>query len=159
MLTIEQLLRNKAVRPTPIRTGILSLLMQTKRAYAHADLERAFDFSLDRVSIYRSLLTLSEAGLIHKHIDAKGTCSYFYAPLDIMPVDKSADTVVLNQNEATNPTGYPHFKCSNCETVVALPKLPPEYLALVRQYQLDNLRLLAEGTCDDCRHHVEPLII
>lgn len=137
MPAIHQQLRDKGVRPTPIRTGILTLLMQTRRAYSHADLERAFDHSLDRVSLYRSLLTLEEAGLIQKHIDQKGNVSYFCQDID-------------NQ-DAT----YPHFKCSHCETVVPLPKLPPEYLALVRQYQLDNLRLLAEGTCDDCRLRTE----
>lgn len=54
--------------------------MQIPRAYSHADLERAFDHPLDRVSLYRSLLTFNEAGLIHRHINAKGACSYFYRP-------------------------------------------------------------------------------
>lgn len=152
MLTIEQLLRDKGVRPTPIRTGILALLMQTRRAYAHADLERAFEYALDRVSLYRSLLTLTEAGLIRKHIDNKGTCFYFYAQIETVET-------TIEPNRETDSSGYPHFKCSRCETVVPLPKLPEEYLALVRQYQLDNLRLLAEGTCDDCRHRTDSALI
>ncbi|WP_138995180.1 Fur family transcriptional regulator [Larkinella sp. C7] len=146
MSDIEQLLRERDIRPTPIRTGVLTLLRQSRRAYTNADLERAFDHSLDRVSLYRSLLTLTEANLIRKHIDARGTCSYFYAPTDgSVPTPSLADDGVS--------ADYPHFKCSHCETVVPLPKLPEEYLALVRQYQLDNLRLLAEGTCDTCRKH------
>ena len=144
MSTIDQLLRDKSVRPTPIRVGILSLLLKTRRAYSPNELERAFDQALDRVSLYRCFLTLIQAGLIHRHIDAKGNCSYFCTPLDTF-ADATSDDV-------SDSAGFPHFKCSQCETVIPLPKLPPEYIALVRQYQLDNLRLLAEGTCDDCLH-------
>ncbi len=156
MNDIEQVLRHKGVRSTPIRVGILSLLTQSNRAYTHADLERAFDHALDRVSLYRCLLTLTDAGLVHKHIDTKGLCWYFVAP-----VNRSADAAVpvdavpMDHPAGTGPDDYPHFKCNQCETVVSLPKLPEEYMARIRQYQLDNLRLLGEGTCDDCRHRSE----
>ncbi len=149
MNDIEQLLRTRGIRPTIIRTGVLSLLTESKRAYTHADLERAFNHSLDRVSLYRCLLTLTEAGLVQKHIDTKGICSYFNLPADTIPVN-TAPTSIADD--------YPHFKCTQCETVVSLPKLPETYLALVRPFRLDTLRLTGEGTCNDCRHHTQDAI-
>lgn len=148
---IEQVLRNKGIRPTAIRMDILSLLTQSKRAYLSSELERAFDHALDRVSLYRCLLTLTDAGLVHKHIDTKGVCWYYVTSVETAPKDETP----TDQSANMGTDDYPHFKCNQCETVVSLPKLPEEYLAQIRQYQLDNLRLLGEGTCDDCRHRTD----
>ncbi|WP_155297172.1 helix-turn-helix domain-containing protein [Spirosoma aerolatum] len=49
----EQLLLSKGVRSTPIRSEVLQLLIQSSKAYSHAELERAFGNALDRVSLYR----------------------------------------------------------------------------------------------------------
>jgi len=132
MDTIAEQLRAKGVRPTPIRITVLHLLTQSPRAYTHADLERTFEHALDRVSLYSCLFTLLEAGLIQKLIDSKGACSYFY--------------------EAVQSAGnQPHFKCSQCETVVSLPELPEAYMNAVRTYRINTIQVLAEGTCDNCQ--------
>lgn len=130
-----QVLQAKGIRSTTIRTDVLHLLMQSSRAYTHADVERAFGNALDRVSLYRCLLTLTEAGIIQKLIDSKGHCSYFYAP-------------------PSNVAVQPHFKCSHCETVLSLPELPEAYLNAMYKYKIDTIQLLAEGTCDDCQNHL-----
>lgn len=129
----EQLLQSKGIRNTPIRSEVLHLLMQSAKAYSHADLEQAFDNSLDRVSLYRCLNTLIRAGLVQKRVDSKGYSCFFYAPMSLTAVQ-------------------PYFKCSQCETVISLPELPRAYLKVVRQFQIDTIQLLAEGTCDTCRH-------
>lgn len=131
MNTIAEQLRDKGVRPTMV----LHRLTQSSRAYTHADLERTFVPAMDRVSLYRCLFTLLEAGLIQKLIDSKGACSYFY---EAVP----------------SPGNQPHFKCSQCETVVSLPELPEAYLNAVRTYRINTIQILAEGTCDDC--HTKP---
>lgn len=129
-----QLLHDKGIRSTTIRTDVLHLLMQSSRAYTHADVERAFGNALDRVSLYRCLLTFTKARIIQKLVDSKGHCSYFYAPPSTVAVQ-------------------PHFKCSHCEMVVSLPELPEAYLNAVCKYQIDTIQLLAEGTCDDCQNY------
>jgi len=134
MNKVAQLLHDKGIRSTTIRTDVLHLLMQSSRAYTHADVERVFSNALDRVSLYRCLLTLTEAGIIQKLIDSRGHTLYFYAPPPTVAVQ-------------------PHFKCSRCETVLSLPELPEVYLNAVRKYHIDTIQLLAEGTCDDCQNH------
>ncbi|WP_080054218.1 Fur family transcriptional regulator [Spirosoma aerolatum] len=135
MTEAEQLLHKKGIRITTLRTAVLHFLMQARKAFTHADLERAFDKQLDRVSLYRCLLTLTEAGIVQKLIDSDGNCSYFF--------------------EVTSANSHPHFKCSQCETVTCLPGLPEDYLNTLRQYQIDTLHLLAEGLCGTCRQQAD----
>ena len=129
---IKQLLCDRGVRPTPIRVGVLALLIQSSKAHTHADLERAFNHKLNRISLYRCLITLCEAGLLQKLINTKGVIAYFYT--------LTAPSVI-----------QPHFKCSQCETVISLPQLPESYLPWVDQYQIDAIHFLAEGLCTLCR--------
>ena len=132
----EQLLRQKGVRPTAIRLKVLCFLMQSSKAYTHADVEEAFDNQPDRVSLYRTFLRLIEVGLIQKLIDSRGNCAYFYEAVTMLG-------------------GQPHLKCSHCETIVPLPALPEAYLTAMRQYQIKTIHLLAEGTCLTCRQLTE----
>lgn len=133
----EQLLRQKNIRITALRVGVLYVLIQSLKARTSADLETMLSsyskrLRPDRVSLYRTLTTLTEAGLIRKFIDSRGSCSYFC-------------------ELSTSGTGQVHFKCSQCETIVPLPTLPESYLNTVRQYQINSIHLLAEGTCNDCQ--------
>ncbi|WP_170061075.1 Fur family transcriptional regulator [Spirosoma aerolatum] len=132
MTEAEHLLHQNGIRITAIRTAVLRLFMQSRKAFTHADLERAFDNQLDRVSLYRCLLTLTEAGIIQKFIDYGGNSLYFYEVL-------------------TSANRHPHFKCSHCETIVCLPALPEAYLNALTDYQIDTFHLLVEGTCNACR--------
>jgi Fur family ferric uptake transcriptional regulator len=133
----EQLLRQNNIRITALRVGVLYVLIQSLKAHTSADLETMLTgyskrLRTDRVSLYRTLMTLTEASLVKKFIDSRGCCSYFC--------------------ELSAPeTGQVHFKCSQCKTIIPRPALPEPYLDTVRQYQINSIHLLAEGTCNDCQ--------
>ena len=66
-------------------------------------------------------------------------------------VDKSGVAVyVVNQNQERN--NHSHYKCSDCQTVVNLPKLPDEYLALLGKNKVETTNLFLEGTCEKCQN-------
>ena len=64
MSTVEEVLRHKAVRITPMRQLLLEYFLKHRRTFGLQELEEAFPKS-DRITIYRTLKTFEEKGIIH----------------------------------------------------------------------------------------------
>ena len=64
----ETLLKNFKLRSTPNRQEILELFLQRNYALSHGDIEKEIDSQLDRVTLYRTLKTFLDRGLIHKSL-------------------------------------------------------------------------------------------
>jgi Fe2+ or Zn2+ uptake regulation protein len=67
------LLRDFNLRSTPNREEILDLFIEKNYALSHSDIEKEIDASLDRVTVYRTLKTFLDKGLIHKVLDDEGS--------------------------------------------------------------------------------------
>lgn len=130
----EQLLRNFRLRLTPTRQEILHLFLNTNYALSYGDIEKEIR-EFDRVTVYRTLKTFLDKGLIHKVLDDEGSLKYALC------------------NDACNNTGHHHdhvhFKCmkcgqTNCVNVdIPAVKLPKGYVA-------KEMNLLIQGVCDLC---------
>ena len=64
-----RLLNSFRLRSTPVREEILHLFLQKDCALSHGDIESEIADYLDRVTVYRTLKTFSNKGLIHKVLD------------------------------------------------------------------------------------------
>jgi len=62
---IQQLLKRNQLSVTDSRSKILELFLQQNGALAHADIEKKSGASFDRVTVYRTLQTFVEKGIIH----------------------------------------------------------------------------------------------
>src|ERR687892_194240 len=58
-------LRRKHLSITDSRKKILSLFLNNKDALAHADIEKKAGEKFDRVTVYRTLQTFVEKGIVH----------------------------------------------------------------------------------------------
>jgi Fur family transcriptional regulator, ferric uptake regulator len=131
----ERLLRIFNMRSTPSRQGILHLFLKSDYALSHGDIEKEMSSSLDRVTVYRTLRTFLDKGLIHKVLDDEGSLKYALCNDACSSSEHHHDHV--------------HFKCTRCgQTIclnVELPrlKLPPGYHA-------EELNILAQGICEKC---------
>jgi Fur family transcriptional regulator, ferric uptake regulator len=131
----EILLKNFSLRSTPTRQQIIHLFLKKNYALSHGDIEKEITDDLDRVTVYRTLKTFLDKGLIHKVLDDEGSLKYALC------------------NEACTLTGHHHdhvhFKCAvcgqtNCLNVeVPVVKLPKGYMA-------NEVNLLIQGVCDRC---------
>ncbi len=107
------ILKENGLKITQNRLDILAVFLDSEKAFTLLDLEKTFQSKHDRSSIFRSLQTYAEKGIIEKFCNASGTSVY-----------------TLNLN-TPNSNGKSHFKCKDCETVVSLPGLPTEYLSFL----------------------------
>lgn len=133
---ITKTLRNYHVRPTKTRKAILNIFLDADFALSHADIENKMTCDCDRVTIYRTLDTFLEKGLIHKVADGSGIIRY-----------------ALGNNYTPQPhdDNHVHFKCVKCNRVYCLPSVDVPALELPPGYDLYSFSIIAEGICENCK--------
>jgi Fur family ferric uptake transcriptional regulator len=123
------------MRSTPSRQEILQLFLKKDYALSHSDIEREISNDLDRVTVYRTLKTFLDKGIIHKVLDDEGSLKYALC------------------NDACTAAGHHHdhihFKCTLCgQTNCLQAELPT--IKLPKGYQPNEINVLIQGICERC---------
>lgn len=132
----EEKLQEHQLRITPVRSKILIYFLERKVALSHADIEQYFNNELDRVTIYRTLNSFVDNGLIHKVSDNSGIAKFALCS--------------HNHIEHNHEDNHVHFKCLNCEQVECLHDIVLPKITLPPKYKLNQVSLLIEGICSKC---------
>ena len=131
----NRLLKSFRLRSTPTRQEILHLFLNKDYALSHGDIESEIADDIDRVTVYRTLKTFADRGLIHKVLDDGGSLKYALC------------------SEACSATGHRHdhvhFKCTNCGQTNCLEVEIPR-VRLPEGYMPKEMNLLIQGTCLNC---------
>ena len=134
---IAQTLTNHGLRQTPVRRAVLQTLAESPFALSGSEIEQQFGPGTDRITLYRTLKSFEENGLIHRVIDSTDVIRYAACSIEC-----SAQAHFDN---------HVHFKCTACQHIyclnqVAIPAvtLPDKFEALTRDY-------LLAGVCRACQ--------
>ena len=111
----ESQLRQASVRITPVRVKVLAALLGASRAFSHQDVQETFA-DTDRVTLYRTLDCLTEAGLAHK-ISGDDRISRYSAGRMNANQDSVSPSAL---SDARHQHG--HFKCTRCAKIFCLEK-------------------------------------
>jgi Fur family ferric uptake transcriptional regulator len=131
----NRLLKDFSLRSTPSRQEILLLFLNKEYALSHGDIEREISNTLDRVTVYRTLKTFLDKGLIHKVLDDEGSLKYALC--------KEACSLTDHHHN------HVHFKCIRCgQTNCLNVEIPP--VKLPKGYKPQELNLLIQGVCNNC---------
>ena len=135
MNSSTHLLKEFKLRSTPSRMAILNMFFKKNYALAHADIEKGIPSQFDRVTVYRTIKTFLDKGLIHKVLDDEGTLKYALC------------------NEACSSHhhhhDHVHFKCVVCGQTNCLTVVVPE-IKLPKGYTFGEVNLLIQGVCPSC---------
>ena len=131
----NRLLKDFRLRTTQTRQEILHLFLRSDYALSHGDIEKEVDSSLDRVTVYRTLKTFLDKGLIHKVLDDAGGMKYALC-------NEACST-------ANHHHDHVHFKCTKCGQTNCLQVEIPG-IKLPAGYQARELNLLIQGVCSNC---------
>ena len=135
-MDLFSLLKEHNLRHTSGRATILSLFNDNKAALSHADIEGALPEGFDRVTIYRTLKSFTEKGLIHKIADTEGILRYALCS--------------HNCTEEKHEHDHVHFKCSQCGETTCIDDVPIPTVDLPKGYKTKEVSLLVEGNCPKC---------
>lgn len=134
MLEMESLLKSKDINPTAMRLLVLSYLKVQQQAMSLSDIEKGFEQS-DRVTIYRTLKTFEQKGLIHP-INI-GNATQYALCSDDCNTQKHHDT-------------HLHFICKQCNKTVCLTKYSIPSIEMPKGFQTDAIEVVIKGVCEDC---------
>jgi len=137
MESIRQILQQSQLRQTQSRSDILGVFFDRGVALSEREIEDAMSEPCDRVTIYRTLSTFLEKGIIHKVLDDAGAMKYALCPSEC-------------QDRAQHRHDHVHFKCIACGRTVCLDQVPIPSVSLPEGYQLSEVNMLLEGTCPAC---------
>ncbi|WP_317132066.1 Fur family transcriptional regulator [Rufibacter hautae] len=128
-------MQQKGVRPTAMRLLVLDYLLNQSAAVSLSDLE-AYFHRADRITLYRSLKTFEEKGLVHSIDDGSAAVKYALCP----------DS--CNQQEHHDL--HVHFFCTRCRETFCLPKSRIPDIALPEGFRTEEVSLIVKGNCNKC---------
>ncbi len=135
MTEIERTLENKSVRPTAMRILIYRFLAEKEIAVTLTDIENAFA-KAERTTLYRTLKTFEEKGIVHQIEDGTGISKYALCePGCNCEIDQDL---------------HLHFHCSNCDETVCLTEHKIPHINLPDGYVAEDANLVLKGICDKC---------
>ena len=130
------LLKDHNLRSTSSRSEILRLFEENSHALSYSDIEKEVSSSFDRVTVYRTLRTFLDRGVIHKVLDDGGALKYALCNEHCGLEDHHHDHV--------------HFKCTICGETQCLDDVEVPSVKLPEGYRAKEVNLLIQGTCAKC---------
>ncbi|MDQ3683412.1 MAG: transcriptional repressor [Bacteroidota bacterium] len=132
---IASILRKKNLSITDSRKKILSLFLQANDALTHGDIEKKASEKFDRVTIYRTLQTFVEKGIVHT----------------IPTIDNSIRYALCKDcTEGHHHDDHVHFICSNCNITICLDDVVSPSIELPKEYNAQNVQVVINGICNNC---------
>jgi Fur family ferric uptake transcriptional regulator len=131
----SDLLRRKHLSITDSRKKILSLFLNNKDALAHADIEKKAGEKFDRVTVYRTLQTFVEKGIVHTIPTADNAILY---------------ALCKDCGEDHHHDDHVHFVCSNCNVTICLDDIVSPEIHLPAGYMAENVQVVINGICKVC---------
>jgi len=135
MREIEKTLEKQGVRPTAMRILIYKYMAEKDIAVALADIENAF-IKADRTTLYRTLKTFEEKGIVHQIDDGTNISKYALC--------EPGCNCELEQDL------HLHFHCSNCDETVCLTEHKIPHINLPDGYIAEEANLVLKGICEKC---------
>jgi Fur family ferric uptake transcriptional regulator len=132
----QEILKEFRLRSTHSRGDILDLFIARPHALSYTDIERQVAPQYDRVTVYRTLKTFLDKGIIHKVLDDTGALKYALC--------SGACSARAHRHN------HVHFKCSRCGQTNCLESVEIPPVALPAGYQPTELNLLVQGVCQTC---------
>jgi Fur family ferric uptake transcriptional regulator len=131
------ILQEHSIRKTKIRLEVLNAFLLATHALSHGDLEKLVSPDADRVTLYRTLNTFEENGLIHRVADNSQSERYALCHHDHLQHQK-------------HDHNHLHFKCKECRQTYCLDDITPPIIELPTSFKVESINVLVTGVCKNC---------
>ena len=133
----SDILKKNGLSVTDSRKKILELFLGSEGALAHADIEKSTNVSFDRVTVYRTLQTFVDKGIIHQ----------------IPTIDNSILYALCKQNcqQGHHHDNHVHFICNSCDKTFCLDDVTVPDVKLPKGFMPAQAAMVVTGICMDCK--------
>jgi Fur family ferric uptake transcriptional regulator len=133
--SINDILRRNQLSVTESRRKILSLFLENQDALTHGDIEKKAGEKFDRVTVYRTLQTFEEKGIIHSIPTADNSVRY---------------ALCKDCTEGHHHDDHVHLICTHCSKTICLDDVVSPKIDLPDGYRVENVQVVINGMCKDC---------
>jgi len=133
---VDGLLKKNQLSVTEGRKKILQLFLDQPGALSHGDIEKKAGERFDRVTIYRTLQTFVDKGIIHTIPTADNSVRYALCKDDC--------------SEGHHHDHHIHFVCEKCHQTFCLDDVVTPAIKLPRGYSAGHVEVVVEGICRNC---------
>lgn len=134
---VLDILKKNQLSITEGRKKILELFLNSEGALAHADIEKKTGEIFDRVTVYRTLTTFVEKGIIH-----------------LIPTTDNSVLYALckdNCEAGHHHDHHVHFICDVCNKTICLEEVTVPEVKLPKGFTPSHSEMVVTGICDDCK--------
>jgi len=133
---IKEILKRNNLSVTGSREKILGLFLSQPGALAHGDIEKKAGEKFDRVTVYRTLQTFVEKGIIHTIPTADNSIRYALCKDDC--------------SAGHHHDHHVHFVCTRCGNTYCLDDVVTPEVKLPKGYISSQIEVVVEGVCKAC---------
>jgi len=133
---ILDILKKNQLSITDSRKKILALFLKSEGALAHADIEKNTGEIFDRVTVYRTLQTFVEKGIIH-----------------LIPTTDNSVLYALCKDKCEaghHHDDHVHFICKACNKTICLDEVVVPKVRLPEGFTPYQSQMVVNGICGDC---------
>jgi Fur family ferric uptake transcriptional regulator len=137
MKQTEEILKKNHLSVTDSRQKIMQLFMNSNGALAHADIEKKTGESFDRVTVYRTLQSFVEKGIIH-----------------LIPTKDNSIKYALCKDDCEaghHHDNHVHFICEECNKTICLDDVTVPKVKLPKGFTPQHAEMVVNGICGECR--------
>lgn len=137
MTQVEEILKKNHLSVTDSRQKIMQLFLNSDGALAHADIEKKTGESFDRVTVYRTLQSFVEKGIIHLIPTRDNSIKYALCKDDC--------------EEGHHHDNHVHFICDECNKTICLDDVTVPHVKLPQGFTPQHAEMVVNGICEECK--------
>lgn len=134
---VNDILKQNRLSITGSRLKILEFFLAHDGALSHADIEKNTGESFDRVTVYRTLQTFVEKGIIHLIPTTDNSIKYALCKDDCAP--------------GHHHDNHVHFICDECSKTICLDGVNIPIVKLPKGFTPQHAEMVVTGVCGDCK--------
>lgn len=137
MTQVEEILKKNHLSVTDSRQKIMQLFLNSDGALAHADIEKKTGESFDRVTVYRTLQSFVEKGIIH-----------------LIPTRDNSIKYALCKDDCEaghHHDNHVHFICDECHKTICLDDVTVPEVKLPKGFTPQHAEMVVNGICEECK--------
>ena len=134
---VKNILKQNRLSITDSRLNILGLFLKHSSALSHADIEKNSAEPFDRVTVYRTLQTFVEKGIIH-----------------LIPTKDNSIKYALCKNDCApghHHDNHVHFICDECHKTICLDEVNVPVIKLPKGFKPQHSEMVVTGVCGECK--------
>jgi Fur family ferric uptake transcriptional regulator/Fur family zinc uptake transcriptional regulator len=139
LLNVEKMLNIAKLRSTHQRKVVLQLLIEKGSPLSHSEISSILVEPLDKVTLYRTLQTLTAAGIAHQVQGLDGVWRF----------------CAHDPDSEGCPGDHPHFLCLHCGKMSCLTDQRLPRVEVPEGMTVEGKQLVVYGCCSDCRTETE----